>query len=104
MLTGCAHFVNKSETRRETTTTAPDGTVTHEVLTDSSRGSGTAFLTDPRATGIQSTHTNQAQLGGGRSFQMGLFESYVSTNGITATGTASGKVLGAAAASFIGIP
>lgn len=99
---GCVHFVNKSEARH-TIAISPDGTVT-ETWEDTSRGSGSALLADPKVVGVNSAHTNQTALGGGRTFTMGQFESVVSSNGISATGTAGGNIIGQAIGAASGNP
>lgn len=71
-----------------------------ETWVDKSRGGGTFVLTDPQASQLSFTRSNQNGLGGTRAVGIGSISSTITTNAvsvISATGTAVGNVVGAAA-------
>lgn len=71
-----------------------------ETWTDKSGGGGTFLFTDPQASQLSFTKTNQAGLGGSRSVTVGNIQSTITSNAvaaITAGGSAVGNVIGAAA-------
>ena len=76
-----------------------------ESWTDHSRGGGTFLFTDPAASQVASSVTNQAALGGAHSFTVGNVSATITTNAvsaITAGGSAVGNVIGAAASAAAG--
>lgn len=75
-------------------------TVIDESWTDYSRGGGTFLFTDPQASQINSTVSNQAALAGAHQFGVGTLQSTISSNAVSAIGaggTAVGNIIGAAA-------
>lgn len=64
-----------------------------ETWTDRSRGGGTFVFTDPSASQVASSVTNQAALGGAHSFTVGAVSSTITTNAVGAIG-AGGTALG----------
>lgn len=78
----------------------PDGLVRKEVWTDTEKGGGYFFLTDPTVGSLIAVHTNQTALGGGSHLMMGQASSTVDPQTgaiIGAVGTAAGNIIGAAA-------
>jgi hypothetical protein len=85
------HFQNRS-----------DGLVRRESWKDSEGGGGFFLFADPTVQAMTAIHTNQCALGGGSAFAAGTLTILVDSNlvpAITATGTAAGNVIGAAAKS-----
>lgn len=112
LLTGCAVVPRGPIVRHSSPTHVverfacrPDGLVYRETWagerwTDDAFGRGLYFFTDPKLSGLVATHTNQAALGGGSSISSGSISIIVDSNlvpAITATGTAAGNIIGAAA-------
>ena len=76
-----------------------------EIWSDDSSGGGTFIFTDPSASSLAFSHTNQTALGGSRSTGIGQIQSVITTNAvqaITAGGSAVGNVIGAAASAAAG--
>jgi len=71
-----------------------------ESWTDASAGGGTFVLTDPKASSLNFSHSNQNALGGGRTTQVGEIDSTITTNSVAMV-TAVGKAVGDAAAEII---
>ena len=81
-----------------------DNLVTREIWRDDAFTRGIFFFTDPSLTAVKVWHTNQTALGGCSHFQAGSAGIVVDSNlvpAITATGTAVGNVVGAAAKSAV---
>ena len=79
----------------------------HEIWEDYSAGGGTFLFTDPNASQIASSVSNQAALAGSHAFTVGSITSTVTTNdvgAINAVGSAAGNVIGAAAKAAAGKP
>lgn len=79
--------------------------VFHEAWYDSSSGGGTFLFTDPTASTLSFSHTNQTALGGSRATSIGQIQSVITTNAVSAigaSGTAVGNVIGAAASAAAG--
>lgn len=102
LCSGCVHAHNKSRTVHERydyrivepPNSKPCAVLTcHEIWKDEWTGGGSAVLSDPKASEIVRTHTNQSALGGSASLSIGAFQSEVSTNGITAVGNASSQII-----------
>jgi hypothetical protein len=78
----------------------PDGLIARETWRDQEGGGGFFLFTDPTVQSMAATHTNQRSLGGGSVFSTGPMNVLVDSNlapAITASGTAVGNVIGAAA-------
>lgn len=78
-----------------------------ETWTDTSKGGGTFVFTDPSASALNFSHTNQTALGGGRSTSVGQVQSVITTNAVQAigaVGSAAGNVIGAAVKAASGTP
>jgi hypothetical protein len=78
-----------------------------ETWEDKSSGGGTFVFTDPQASQLSFTKTNQSGLGGSRSVTIGSIQSTITTNAvaaITSAGSAVGNVIGAAAKAASGTP
>jgi hypothetical protein len=76
-----------------------------EEWVDTSAGGGTFVFTDPEASQLVFTRTNQTALGGSRAVAVGSIKSTVTSNdvaAITATGTAGGSIIGAAVSAATG--
>jgi hypothetical protein len=76
-----------------------------ETWEDRNAGGGTFLLTDPTASSLAFSHTNQSALGGGRSTSIGQIQSVITTNAVAlvgAAGDAAGKVIGAGANALAG--
>ena len=71
-----------------------------ESWTDTSKGGGTFLLTDPKASELNFSHSNQVALGGGRVTQVGEIESLIGTNSIGLV-NAAGSLAGTIAADII---
>jgi len=63
---------------------------------DSSKGGGTFVFTDPTASQVLFTRTNQTALGGGHMAAVGQLASVANTNAITAAASGVGQIVGAA--------
>lgn len=77
-----------------------DGLVEREEWRDAESGGGIFVFADPNVQAMAAIHTNQTALGGGSAFSAGSLSVVVDSNlvpAITATGTAVGNVIGAAA-------
>jgi len=82
----------------------PDGLISRESWQDSEGGGGFFFFADPHVQAMTAIHTNQCALGGGSAFSAGSMMILVDSNlvpAITATGTAAGNIIGAAAKSAV---
>lgn len=102
LLSACACPHRKATTQHivEDFQNRPDGLVRRESWKDSEGGGGFFFFADPNVQAMTALHTNQNALGGGSAFAAGSFTSVVDSNlvpAITATGTAAGNIIGAAA-------
>jgi hypothetical protein len=109
VLTGCAvvprgpitsHSVERFQGRS-------DGLVAREIWKDAAFTRGIYVFTDPKLTTVTAWQTNQTALGGCSHFQCGELSIIVDSNlvpAITATGTAVGNVVGAAAKTAVGKP
>jgi|SRR6516164_3110095 hypothetical protein len=102
LVTGCAAPHRAAVTSHEVRVYRgrEDGLVSVEVWTDTEKGGGCFFLTDPSVTGLVAIHTNQTALGGGSQFMTGQASISVDPQTgaiIGAVGTAAGNVIGAAA-------
>jgi len=95
LLAGCASAHKKAETIHEIREFNPatGKLVKQEIWCDRYHGGGVALLADPRASEIQSAHTNQTALGGGSAFAVGQVESTVNTNAVKAIGETIGNVV-----------
>jgi hypothetical protein len=81
-----------------------DGLIEREEWRDAESGGGIFVFADPNVQAMSAIHTNQTALGGGSVFSAGGLSSVVDSNlvpAITATGTAVGNVIGAAAKSAV---
>lgn len=77
----------------------------HETWTDESSGGGTFLLTDPTASSLSFSRTNQTALGGSHSASVGQIQSVITTNAVnmvTAAGSAVGNVVGTAISASTG--
>lgn len=99
---GCATPHRSTETRHtlETFSGRADGLAARETWLDRDSGGAMFFFTDPTSAGLCVRHTNQPALGGSTWMMMAPFSVSVDSNlvpAITASGTAIGNVIGAAA-------
>jgi hypothetical protein len=81
-----------------------DGLLRRETWRDTESGGGLFLFTDPAVQQMTALHTNQAALGGGSLFSAATAAVTVDSNTaavVGASGTAVGKVLGAAAKSAV---
>jgi len=102
LLPACACPHRQAETTRtvEWFEGRPDGLLARECWRDSEGGGGFFFFADPTVQAMTALHTNQDDLGGGSAFAAGSFTIIVDSNlipAITATGTAVGNMVKAAA-------
>lgn len=96
LATGC-FTARRNETVTHVREQYENGKLTlREEWTDTHRAGGRGLFADPKATGIETIRSNQSALGGSSTFRVGQIESSVSTNGISAAGTAVGNVVGEA--------
>ena len=75
----------------------------HQRMEDKEHGGGTFLLTDPQITNMSAVHINQPALGGSNMFGLTGTVTVDPQTGaiISATGTAVGNVVGAAAKTFV---
>lgn len=77
-----------------------DGLLARESWRDQEGGGGFFLFADPNVQAMTAVHTNQFALGGGSAFAAGSLTIVVDSNlapAITATGAATGNIIGAAA-------
>jgi hypothetical protein len=102
ILSGCAipHRQAAATHTVEHFASRPDGLVSREEWLDQEGGGGFFLFADPNVQAMTALHTNQCALGGGSAFSAGSMTIMVDSNlvpAITATGTAAGNIIGAAA-------
>jgi hypothetical protein len=100
-LTGCAVIPHGPATRKTTEyySGRSDGLVIRDTASDSTFTRGYYFFADPKVATAEGWFTNQPALGGGSHLIFGGVSVTVDSNlapAITAAGTATGNVIGAA--------